>query len=115
MPSDATPRPPARGEDPRDLARELVSAAAAEYGRVRAATIRGVSAGLGASVSEAHTVLRAAVIAYAKALRDAGVPAEGAVIEVKSAVEAALRLDDLERRACVGSAIRWTIDTYNAV
>ena len=115
MPTDSrTPFATPDGEHPSGLARELVSEAAAAYGRVRKATIAGVAAaGSGAAAASAHDALRAAVVAYAKALCSAGVPAERAVVGVTSAVEAALALDELERRACVGSAVRWAITAYN--
>jgi hypothetical protein len=114
MPADpSTPFATPGGEDPSALARELVSEAAADYTRVRQATIAGVApAGSGAAAA-AHNALRAAVVAYAKALCSIGAPAERAVVEVMSAVEAALPLDELERRACVGSAVRWAITAYN--
>jgi hypothetical protein len=114
MPSDApSPSPTRHGEDPRGLARELVGVAAAEYGRIRAAMVAGVApAGIGASVSAAHEMLRAAVVDYAKTLRTSGAPPERVVVDVKSAVDAALSLDELERRACVGSAVRWATKAY---
>jgi hypothetical protein len=34
------------------------------------------------------------------------------LVEVRAAVDAALRLDELERRACVGSAVRWATKAY---
>ncbi len=115
MPTDSrTPFATPDGEHPSALARELVSEAAADYGRVRKATIAGVApVGSGAAAASAHDTLRAAVVAYAKALCSTGVPAERAVVGVTSAVEAALALDELERRACVGSAVRWAITAYN--
>jgi hypothetical protein len=115
MPADPwTPFATPGGEDPSALARELVSEAAADYTRVRQATIAGVApVGSGAAAAAAHNALRAAVVAYAKALCSIGAPAERAVVEVTSAVEAALPLDELERRACVGSAVRWAITAYN--
>jgi hypothetical protein len=114
MPSDAPSRPVTRrGEDPRGLARELVSEAAADYGRVRKAMLRRVAPeGIGASASAAHEMLHAAVVDYAKILRATGAPPEGVLVEVQSAVDAALRLDELERRACVGSAVRWATEAY---
>jgi hypothetical protein len=102
------------GEQPSAFARELVGEAAADYGRARAAVLAGVvPVSVRASALEAHDALRAAVIDYARTLRATGVPPERAVDEVKSAVEAALRLDARERRACVGSAVRWAIEGYH--
>ena len=114
MPSD-TPSPAVtrRGEDPRGFARELVGTAAADYARIRAAMIAGVAPqGIGASASAAQEMLRAAVVDYAKTLRATGAPPEGVLVEVRAAVDAALRLDELERRACVGSAVRWATKAY---
>ena len=87
--------------------------AAADYARIRATLIAGVApAGIGASASAAHEMLRAAVVDYAKTLRATGAPPEGVLVEVKTAVDAALPLDKLERRACVGSAVRWATKAY---
>jgi hypothetical protein len=109
MPSD---RPP-RGEDPSAFARELVAEAAAVYGRARAAVIAGVRpVGDAPSAATAQQTLRATVVAYARALRAAGAAPERVVIEVKSTVDAALKLNELDRRACVGSAVRWAIKAY---
>ena len=114
MPTDSrTPFATPDGEHPTALARELVSEAAADYGRVRQATIAGVAPVGSGAAAAAHNTLRAAVVAYAKALCSTGVPAERAVVGVTSAVEAALALDEVERRACVGSAVRWAITAYN--
>jgi hypothetical protein len=115
MPADPpTPSATPGGEHPSALARELVSQAAADYGRVRKAMLGRVAPlGSGAAAAAAHKALHAAVVAYAKALRSTGVPPEHAVAQVTSAVDAALALDELERRACVGSAVRWAIQAYN--
>ena len=115
MPTD-TPPPfaTAGGEDPSSFARELVGEAAAGYTRARKATIAGVAPARGdVSCAHAADLLRAAVVAYAKALRVAGVPPERAVVEVTSAIDAELKLDALDRRACVGTAVRWAIKAYD--
>ena len=112
MPSDT----PSGGEDPRAFARELVDAAAADYARARKAIIAGVRpVDEAPSAAMAHETLRATVVAYAKALRAAGAPAERVVLEVNSAVDGPLTLDEWERRVCVESAARWAMTAYHDV